>query len=265
MPPRRAVKGHPTRRNIEEDELPNAPEVQPQGEVNHAEFRETIGMLSQVATQVGQRRNRQEVADTSRILEFLGMNPPSFTSSSVTEDLENFVEVLQKNFEILPIVDAERVELAAYQLKGIARVWFDQWKKNRADDTPIMSWVVFESALMGYFFPRICHEGSTGCFKCGQNGHFMRECPKNMQGNGNRGNRAPLSSVSPLDKVAPRGATLGTGGETNCLYAINCRQKQENFPDVVTARAYTLDMASTRESFMVPNRSIGLADYLVED
>ncbi|WMV09493.1 hypothetical protein MTR67_002878 [Solanum verrucosum] len=54
-------------------------------------------MLSQVVThQVGQQRgNRQEVADTSRIHEFFRMNPPSFTGSSVNEDLENFVEELQ--------------------------------------------------------------------------------------------------------------------------------------------------------------------------
>ncbi|WMV29394.1 hypothetical protein MTR67_022779, partial [Solanum verrucosum] len=50
MPPRRVVKGHPARRNVEEQELPNAPGVQPLGEVTNAEFCETIRMLSQVVT-----------------------------------------------------------------------------------------------------------------------------------------------------------------------------------------------------------------------
>lgn len=49
-----------------------------------------------------------------------------------------------------------------------------------------------------------CREGSTGCVKCCQNGHLMRECPKNKQGNGNK---AQSSSVAPPYKVAPRGAT----------------------------------------------------------
>ena len=35
----------------------------------------------------------------------------------------------------------------------------------------------------------VCREGSTGCFKCGQTKHFMRNCPKNTQGSGNKGNR----------------------------------------------------------------------------
>ncbi|KAK4721277.1 hypothetical protein R3W88_011510 [Solanum pinnatisectum] len=82
-------------------------------------------MLSQVVTnQAGQQRgNRQEVADTSRIHEFLRMNPSNFTGSSVTEDPENFMEKIQKVFEIMHIADTERVELAAYQIKGIARIW----------------------------------------------------------------------------------------------------------------------------------------------
>ncbi|KAK4729884.1 hypothetical protein R3W88_022872 [Solanum pinnatisectum] len=82
-------------------------------------------MLSQVVTNQArqQRENQHEVADTSRIREFLRMNPPSFTGSSVTEDLENFVEELQKVFKIMHVIDPERVELVAYQMKGVARIW----------------------------------------------------------------------------------------------------------------------------------------------
>ncbi|KAG5572313.1 hypothetical protein H5410_062079 [Solanum commersonii] len=82
MPPRRFVRGHPARCNVEpqEQELPNAPEVQPQGEVTNTEF--------PVTNQVGQQRGaHQEEDDTSRIRKFLRMNPISFTGSSTTEDL----------------------------------------------------------------------------------------------------------------------------------------------------------------------------------
>ncbi|WMV24854.1 hypothetical protein MTR67_018239 [Solanum verrucosum] len=62
----------------------------------------------------------------STICEFLRMNPPKFTGSNVTEDLGNFVEELQEVFEVMCIVDAERVELVAYQHKYVARIWYDQ-------------------------------------------------------------------------------------------------------------------------------------------
>ncbi|KAH0725455.1 hypothetical protein KY284_001320 [Solanum tuberosum] len=89
------------------------------------------------------------------------MNPPNFTGLSVTEDSENFVEELQKVFEIMHVVDAERVELVSYQLKGVARIWFDQWKKNRVEDAPIVRWAVFEGVFLGCFFPRELREAKV--------------------------------------------------------------------------------------------------------
>ncbi|WMV13636.1 hypothetical protein MTR67_007021 [Solanum verrucosum] len=140
--------------------------------------------------------------------------------------------------------DTERVELDAYQLKNVARTWFDQWKEGRAEGAPPVSWACFEEVFLGRFFPRelkeakssanrssfqqkqkgaapssasapapknksTCREGSAGCFKSGQNGYLMRKCSKNRQGNGNGGNRAQSSSVAPPDRAAPRGATSG--------------------------------------------------------
>ena len=43
-----------------------------------------------------------------------------------TDDSENFIVELKKMYEVMHVVDAERVELGAYQLKGVAKTWFDQ-------------------------------------------------------------------------------------------------------------------------------------------
>ena len=103
-------------------------------------------MLSQAITnQVGQQRGaQQEEVDTSGIHEFFRMNPPSFTGSSTTEDRENFVEEMFKVFEVIHVVNIERVELVVYQLKSVAKTLFDQWKDNKSEDAPYPSWTCFE-------------------------------------------------------------------------------------------------------------------------
>ncbi|WMV50498.1 hypothetical protein MTR67_043883 [Solanum verrucosum] len=71
MPLSRVVRGHPSRRNVDPQDqgVPNAPEVQPQGQVTIVEFRDAIRMLSQVVTnQVGQqRRNQHDVCHDPRL------------------------------------------------------------------------------------------------------------------------------------------------------------------------------------------------------
>ena len=80
-------------------------------------------MLSQVVTnQIGQQGgSRIERALTSRVHEFLIVNPSSFTNSSTIKDPENYVEELKKVFEVMHVVNNNRVELVSYQLKTVAR------------------------------------------------------------------------------------------------------------------------------------------------
>ncbi|XP_049385739.1 uncharacterized protein LOC125849812 [Solanum stenotomum] len=108
MHPRRAIRGRPARMNVEEQ-------------------------------RVGQQRGaRQEVTDTSRIREFLRMNPSSFTGSSTIEDPESFVEELKNVSKVMHVADVEQVEVAVYQLKNVPRTWFDQCKKVRAEGAPLV-------------------------------------------------------------------------------------------------------------------------------
>ncbi|XP_049386695.1 uncharacterized protein LOC125850908 [Solanum stenotomum] len=222
MPPRRAVKGRLARRNVEEQELPNALEVQPQGEITIAEFREAIRMLSQVGNnQAGQQKGaQQEEAETSRIHEFLRMNLPSFNSSSTLEDPENFIQELKKVFD-MHVTDTVRVELATYYMKNVARTWFEQWKGDRAEDVEkekLRDREEFKNnrAKTGNKSGQLKSNANRSSLQQKQKGLGLSSanCPKNKQGNGNGGNKSQSLSVAPPDWASPSGATFGTGGGT---------------------------------------------------
>ena len=86
---------------------------------------------STVTNHVDQQRGyQQEGVESWRIREFLRMNPPSFCSLRTTEDPVNFLKELKKVFDAMHVIDVERLELVAYQLKNVVRTWFDQWKEG---------------------------------------------------------------------------------------------------------------------------------------
>ena len=81
------------------------------------------------------------------------MNHPSFIGSSTIQDQENFIDELKKVFDVMHVVDTMRVELPVYQMKNVARTWFDQQKGGRTEDAPHASWASFEKTFLGCFFP----------------------------------------------------------------------------------------------------------------
>ena len=80
------------------------------------------------------------------------MNTLSFTRSSNTQDLENFVEELKKVFKVMYVVNAERVESASYKLKGVSRILFDQWKDGKVEVHHIQVGLASKNPSWGGFF-----------------------------------------------------------------------------------------------------------------
>ena len=65
---------------------------------------------------------------TSRIKDFMRINPSTFYGTKMDEDAQSFKDEIFKAVGAMGMTPRERAELAAYQLKDVAQVWFDQWR-----------------------------------------------------------------------------------------------------------------------------------------
>ena len=59
------------------------------------------------------------------------MNPPTLFGSNMEEDLQGFIDEVLKVLDAMGVSSQEKAELAAYQLKNVAQVWYEQWKDER--------------------------------------------------------------------------------------------------------------------------------------
>ncbi|XP_049410628.1 uncharacterized protein LOC125873823 [Solanum stenotomum] len=90
----------------------------------------------------------------SRLRDFARLNPHKFLGSNVGEDPQEFVEDVYKIIDAMVVTSVEKAELASYQLKSMAQVWYTQWKNNRPIRAGPIEWEVFKSAFLDRFFPR---------------------------------------------------------------------------------------------------------------
>nr|XP_004239532.1 uncharacterized protein LOC101251380 [Solanum lycopersicum] len=96
-------------------------------------IRVAIHILTQVlSTQVARDARIQvnPIATTtaSGIRDFTKMNPPTFFGSNVEEVPQGYIDELFKVLYVMGMASLEKAELAAYRLKDVSQVWYEQWK-----------------------------------------------------------------------------------------------------------------------------------------
>ena len=89
----------------------------------------------------------------SRNRDFTRMNPLTFYSSKVEEDSQGFIDEVFKVIDCMGGSYQEKAELAAYQLKDVAQVWYEQWKDERPVIEGWITWGTFTIDFLNRFFP----------------------------------------------------------------------------------------------------------------
>ncbi|XP_049357124.1 uncharacterized protein LOC125821803 [Solanum verrucosum] len=184
------------------------------------------------------------------------MNPPTFYGSKVDEEPQVFIDEVLKVVDAMGVYSREKAELAAYQLKDVAQVWYEQWKEKRFVRAGPIDWGVFKINKDRVSNPKsqggnkggssmerpTCakcgkkHEGKylVGmgvCYGCGKNGQQLKDYPT-RSAKGREGNQAPPSGSN---SDAPK---------KNRFYALQSRNDQEGSPDVVTGmlQVFSIDV-----------------------
>ncbi|KAH0781424.1 hypothetical protein KY290_001022 [Solanum tuberosum] len=89
----------------------------------------------------------------SRVRDFTRMNPLKLHGSKVAEDPHEFINEVYVVLMIMGVTPVEKAKLATCQHKGVAQVWYNQWKEERVVDVSPLDLEKCTITFLHRFFP----------------------------------------------------------------------------------------------------------------
>lgn len=101
---------------------------------------------------VGPQVNAIASTRASRVWYFMRMNPSTFHRNKVDKYPHVLIDEVFKVVDAMEVTSREKVELAAYQLKNVTQVWFEQWRDAKHIRADPIYWKVFKTIFLNTFF-----------------------------------------------------------------------------------------------------------------
>ncbi|KAJ1379702.1 Zinc finger, CCHC-type [Sesbania bispinosa] len=124
-----------------------------------AEITASLQGLQQGVRQVDQQPGATTGGIEVTLAEFTKLKPPTFSGSNANEDPQRFIDGLERLWRALGCSDIRAVELASFQLEGVAYDWFDTVTRGRSVGSPPLAWGEFSRLFMARFLPESVRDG----------------------------------------------------------------------------------------------------------
>ena len=157
----------PSPEDLRREAAPQEPPIN----ATEQDLRNAVQLLTRIVAGHGQRQEGTVVGTSGvdraagmRIRDFLNLDPPSFTGSDPNTDPQDFIDQIQRTFDVMHVSGKEALELATYRLKGVAILWYEAWKQFRVTDTPSAIWKEFKKAFLDHYLPLEIREARADQF-----------------------------------------------------------------------------------------------------
>ena len=110
----------------QENEVPVVPPVMTNEDIRAAFLTLAQAITAQENRDAVPRVNVNGSTTASRLRVFVRMNPPIFLGSRIGEGPQGFLDEIYKFVDAMGVSSREKAELASYQLKEVAQIWYTQ-------------------------------------------------------------------------------------------------------------------------------------------
>ncbi|KAF3772861.1 hypothetical protein EJ110_NYTH56560 [Nymphaea thermarum] len=95
----------------------------------------------------------KEKATTVTFHHFMTMQPPVFTGDDSPDKAEEWIEEIERIFEVLEVPGGNKVNFGSYMLKGDAQRWWKSTREIQFTDQQTISWRQFRDSFFSTYFP----------------------------------------------------------------------------------------------------------------